>query len=284
MSVSELESTMFRTLFILGLFCLLVSVTSAQPVGAYKPGYDFDLHSIRSLYGFSVLKERVSVDTSMGKGAQQVIQIRGSSSELVITIAVLQSPHFDSVEVLKSLSTSLSEFRFKDLFFDGSTIGLNIGDHVFVKKGSTVSDVFGAALFARENVFVYIKERGPFSSYRPPRVNLIPIAQEIDSQIQAEPSLSFQDLGSHQPIIQSFKVHQLVLHESEEAWISLQSRDPMGLPLTHRFQNQDGDVIQSGRPIRYVAGTKLGEQSLSVYAINPKLLYSNKTIQFDVVQ
>lgn len=266
---------------IIAVFFMLAGCTTTK----FKAGFALDPNTINALDGYTVATDVLREEERGVMGMQRQIEMIKGNSRLRLDIGLTQDPILKIENILRHFTTSSSHIAFEHRSVNGRSLGIEIGDVVYVSNGSSNKSILGEIIFFRSNIFISIVElptQPPAGDMFSLSVNLKPIALEIDAQIQSLPDHSVQELRALLPVIAEFSIAENVeLEPGDRIDLTLSVSDPRGLPLTILHTGRDGDVLTEG-PMQYQAGSKVGTHTLTVVVVNDHLLYSEDTLSIDV--
>lgn len=239
-----------------------------------KPGFEFVLGDFPSLNGYAIDLEEVEIGFVSSGGLMRSVLLSSGSTELRVRIGVSQ-PDINAVQKFFTNFDLLSQMDPAERLVSGSSVGLTIGDESLVGFGSTSTSVRDEIAFRRKNIFVSIEHVSEGL------LNLLSIATEIDSAINALPDVTSPALDALRPTIDKLSAASTNLSPADETELTVSLTDPQGLSLSKIWQADEGDVL-SGPPDRYSAGSLIGLQTLTLVASNSALLFNKASINFNV--
>lgn len=252
------------------------SQQAAGPRGAsLKAGFQFVPASIPALSGYSVTSDTLEVARRASLGIKREVAMTNGPHSLLITIGLSQISASSVVPIIDEFVRD-SQKRPQNRFVDGASRGIFIGDQSLVDPDSSASNIPVEMIFSRANIVVAVQRAGDSPG------NLKPIAEGIDAAIAAQPDVSPAQLAAALPVISIFSAESTSLHPGDQTNLTLTASDPDGGATTATLVDPEGDVLESPPPRRYLAGSKLGSQDLTVVVTDATLLYAESSISFNV--
>lgn len=163
--------------------------------GLLKPGFPFNPKEHAELLDFNIWSDRREVRERPFPHAVREVSLLRGKEEVEIRISVVPSSTDDAQELLLA---SLQAGRGNLGGFPWRT-GPELGDASFVADFDKVADL-RELRFVRNNVFIHLR-KSPESS-----PDLVRFATDMDSRIQAAPSLTPIDLVKEIPVMTRFEI------------------------------------------------------------------------------
>ena len=254
--------------------------------GLLRAGFVFTQSDFTELDGFDVEEDNRVIGLGDGKEKTEVtrsIIFEKGLDRVFVTVQVSQRSTDDAHEnLLSSLTTSQlgAEVGSKR----GEPLSVNVGDLNFINPNSKVSELSKILKirFVRNNVRINLSKQGADS------VDLLSIAQKIDTKLIGQPTFNKNQLKAKLPTIQQFVLQSKQIPRYSSTPITLAAVDPQGLELTFDFEVNIGGVKRDEEvdppTTTFFSGLETGKAELEAFAINDALLFRSAKASVRVVE
>lgn len=241
------------------------------------PGYKLKTQQIPFLKDYKIEDDEIDYDSLNSLGVQRELVFAKKDSKIYINIYVSQSKELKPVNIISNIINRSSR-TVSNTFNKQDHKAIGVGENLYTYQPKIKNSIGISLLFSRNNIVVEITDRSKKRT-----LDLKPIAEQIDKDIDNKVKITFKEIESHQPIIEEFYIHKNEIKPYTETKLEIKIKDPNKMK-TYLFFKTKGEVIKENNQYLLDSPIKPGKETLTIIVINDNLLYSKKTIEFTVIK